>query len=61
METEKKINKLKLGKLLTFESTDFLNVDDLMKVEGGVDNDNDWCWIQECSTNASGGSCYTGS
>lgn len=61
MKKEKSIDKMRFEKSLVLDSITPLNVEDLMRVEGGVDKDEDWCWIQECSTNSSGGSCYTAS
>lgn len=39
-----------------------LDIEGLMNVEGGVDNDEDWCMMQACSVNIrSTEFCYTGS
>jgi hypothetical protein len=35
-----------------------LDIEGLMKVEGGVDNDEDWCVFQQCASGAK--TCYTG-
>ncbi|MDE5421038.1 hypothetical protein L3073_02320 [Ancylomarina sp. DW003] len=36
-----------------------LDVENLLKVEGGVDNDEDWCIVGQCKSKAQQ-QCYTG-
>jgi hypothetical protein len=36
-----------------------LDIQNLLQVEGGVDNDEDWCIIGQCHTNGQK-NCYTG-
>jgi hypothetical protein len=54
-----KTNQKKDGSEMNEILSENLDVQGLLEVKGGVDNDEDWCAYQQCSSTAQK-TCYTG-
>jgi len=58
MKNLEKKSSEKKNELSQLNDDQILSVEGLLKVEGGVDNDEDWCVIGQCKSNAQK-TCYT--
>ncbi|MDE5421036.1 hypothetical protein L3073_02310 [Ancylomarina sp. DW003] len=59
MKLEKTISTQNLKTATLLNEEQILDIESLLKVEGGVDNDEDWCIVGQCYSNGQQ-NCYTG-
>ncbi|MDE5421037.1 hypothetical protein L3073_02315 [Ancylomarina sp. DW003] len=59
MKSKKTVSTQNSKTINLLNEEQILDVENLLKVEGGVDNDEDWCIVGQCKSSAQQ-NCYTG-